>query len=281
MLLKAQKRDSDHKAPSRASKHHKISNCAPVNSPVEHAGEEQPGDASPKAVTFFQNDLESAGDDLSPQACNLGQTLKTSQALCIRSQEMFPIEERDDEVEEEDRQEDREPPARTPSGAASGGNELGTPVKAFPQLGQSEEDELRVTSGRPKSPLKPLGTFHVSPPPRDARAKSEALDRADGQEAHASHEDGHVSPLNLETSSEALVVHADRQGSSLEAANKSGDRDHLTARHDSMAYSASVSTIERSKTDRPHHKAHLDDQSKSSADMLCGDDCLAVESSLQ
>lgn len=68
LLLKAQKRSSDHKAPGRASKHHKVANCAPVNSPVQLSNEESPSDTSPRPVSLFNNDPEAASNDQSARS---------------------------------------------------------------------------------------------------------------------------------------------------------------------------------------------------------------------
>lgn len=116
--------------------------------------------------------------------------------------------------------------------------------------------------------MKSLSNFNISPSPKDSGKNSETEARADDQEASTQNKDGgRVSPLVSEASSEAVVLRVHRPGNGLEAHCRSGEKDQHT-QHDSMAYSASRSTIERSKTDRTHHYKHIDDQSKSSQEML-------------
>lgn len=224
-------------------------------------------------MTFFHDDLEAASNDQSAQANNHGFLVSSSKSPCGRNQGIFPIEEQDDE-QEEDGLDDGRKTARIRSAAVRGEKEAVTPIKAFAQLVLSEHDELRLTSNRPKSPLKSLSNFNISPSPKGSGKRSDLDARADEQDPAVQIEEvARSSPMPSETATEAFLLRSHRLGKGV-ASSQIGDQEKH-AQHDSMAYSASVSTVERMNSDRPVSQTRQADgeHSKSlSNEMLYADD---------
>jgi hypothetical protein len=178
---------------------------------VTHSGEDLLPEASPRAVTFFTNTVD---------ATVVQQPVNAGKPSIYAGQEMYPIEEQD-EAEEENTIDDARKKARTYS-ISSEEKGTDTPIKAFAKYLPSEQEELRLTSKRLKSPLKSLSNFNISSSPKDSIDKSEKAGSRVGYPQNK--EVGRISPLASEASADAF---ARRPAHAFDSRHRSGEKDRL------------------------------------------------------
>lgn len=134
---------------------------------------------------------------------------------------MFPIEEQDDELEEEEGPDIARGLTKMKGGSAvATDDDAMTPIKAFAQLVQSENDELRLTSNRPKSPTKSLSNFNISSSLKGSGKRSERdiSSRIDEQGPIAQIGDvERSSPIPSDSRSEAILLRSYRVAKGLDS----------------------------------------------------------------